>query len=107
MFQEALRKRKEEEERVAQEKEFLRSSLRDSRKLQALESRPQPRPPAGIVNDGYSSTEDLESGADASSASTALPESLHKIVSEYHPLRLYMHLSERSSFHPYVCAFLR
>ncbi|KAF4528244.1 hypothetical protein B566_EDAN014402 [Ephemera danica] len=82
-FQEALRKRKEEEERVAQEKEFLRSSLRDSRKLQALESRPPPRPPSGVVNDGYSSTEDVEMVEISSTVSTTsvTQEPLHRIVS--------------------------
>jgi hypothetical protein len=83
VFQEDLRRRKENEERVAQEKEFLRSSMRDSRKLQALESRPPPKLPSGIVNDGYSSTED----ADAAVAATdvAPVDSLHRIVREYRP----------------------
>ncbi|XP_067011595.2 protein PALS1 isoform X2 [Anabrus simplex] len=54
-FQEALRKRKEEEERVAQQNEFLNRSLRGSRKLQALESHP---PPTGVINDGYSSADE-------------------------------------------------
>lgn len=54
LFQEQLRKRKEEEERAAAQNEFLNRSLRGSRKLQALESRPH-----GHVNDGYSS-EDQE-----------------------------------------------
>lgn len=47
-----MRKRKEEEERLAQQAEFLNRSLRESKKLQALERRPQ-----GVVNDGYSSEE--------------------------------------------------
>ncbi|XP_069671483.1 protein PALS1-like isoform X2 [Periplaneta americana] len=67
-FQEALRKRKEEEERLAQQNEFLNRSLRGSRKLQALESRP-----SGVVNDGYSSAEE-----DAAAAAAA--ESLHRVI---------------------------
>ncbi|XP_059484052.1 protein PALS1 isoform X2 [Neocloeon triangulifer] len=76
-YQEDLRRRKENEDRVAQEKEFLRSSMRDSRKLQALESRPPPKLPSGIVNDGYSSTEDND-GVVATTDITS--DSLHKIV---------------------------
>ncbi|XP_022240973.1 LOW QUALITY PROTEIN: MAGUK p55 subfamily member 5-A-like [Limulus polyphemus] len=52
-YQEDIRKRKEEEERIAQEEEFLRSSLRGSRKLQALESTPQTIPRSGIVNTAF------------------------------------------------------
>lgn len=46
--QEQLKKRKEEEERIAAQNEFLNRSLRGSRKLQALESKPQ-----GAVNDAF------------------------------------------------------
>ncbi|CAB3378822.1 Hypothetical predicted protein [Cloeon dipterum] len=80
-YQEDLRRRKENEERVAQEKEFLRSSLRDSRKLQALESRPPPKLPSGIVNDGYSSTEDNDALLASSTDSAVAADSLHKIIS--------------------------
>ncbi|XP_030758930.1 MAGUK p55 subfamily member 5-A-like, partial [Sitophilus oryzae] len=45
---EQIRKRKEEEERIAAQNEFLNRSLRGSRKLQALESKPQ-----GTINDAY------------------------------------------------------
>ncbi|XP_023218352.1 uncharacterized protein LOC111620621 [Centruroides sculpturatus] len=54
-YQEDIRKRKEEEERIAKEEEFLRSSLRGSKKLQALESKP---PRTGIVNTAF----ELEEG---------------------------------------------
>ncbi|XP_044737039.1 protein PALS1 isoform X2 [Chrysoperla carnea] len=59
-FQEQLRKRKEEEDRLAQQSEFLRHSLRGSRKLQALESGAQS---AAHDNDAYSSCDE---GADDS-----------------------------------------
>ncbi|XP_064601586.1 protein PALS1-like [Liolophura sinensis] len=49
--QEELRKRREEESRVMTEQEFLRTSLRGSKKLQALES--SKRPPVGVVNDAF------------------------------------------------------
>ena len=65
--QEDERKRKEKEERLAREEEFLRSSLRGSRKLQALEKSPPTtlRPPAapqvtGVVNVAYTTHEEDE-----------------------------------------------
>lgn len=48
-MQEQIRKRKEEEDRLAAQNEFLNRSLRGSRKLQALESTPQ-----GAINDAFS-----------------------------------------------------
>lgn len=54
-YQDALRKRKEEEDRVAQQNEFLNRSLRGSKKLRELEHEP---PETGIVNDGFSSEQD-------------------------------------------------
>ncbi|XP_025203537.1 MAGUK p55 subfamily member 5 isoform X3 [Melanaphis sacchari] len=54
-YQDALRKRKEEEDRVAQQTEFLNRSLRGSKKLRELEHEP---PETGIVNDGFSSEQD-------------------------------------------------
>lgn len=45
-----MRKRKEEEDRVAQQNEFLNRSLRGSKKLRELEHEP---PETGIVNDGF------------------------------------------------------
>ena len=50
MFQEQLRKRKEDEERAAAA-EVAQQSLRGSRRLQALESRP------GLVNDAFTAEE--------------------------------------------------
>lgn len=65
VFQEQLRRRREEEERIAQQNEFLRASLRGSRKLQALQDNhplasEQQRPPAGIDNDAFIADEDVE-----------------------------------------------
>nr|CAD7265634.1 unnamed protein product [Timema shepardi] len=77
LAQEALRKRQEDEERQAQQAEFLNRSLRGSRKLQALESHPSPPPPQGVINDGYSS----EETEDATSAPGGVKEDLHAIIS--------------------------
>lgn len=64
IFQEQLRRRREEEERIAQQNEFLRASLRGSRKLQALQDNhplaSEQRPPAGIDNDAFIADEDVE-----------------------------------------------
>ncbi|KAL0280699.1 UNVERIFIED_CONTAM: hypothetical protein PYX00_001917 [Menopon gallinae] len=60
-FEEQIRQRKEEEERIAKQNEFLKSSIRSSKKLQAVESHP---PLRGVVNDAYS---DEESRDDATS----------------------------------------
>ncbi|XP_013136134.1 PREDICTED: MAGUK p55 subfamily member 5-like [Papilio polytes] len=49
-YQEQLRQRKEAEERIAAQNEFLRTSLRGSHKLQALESTPAG---TAFVNDAY------------------------------------------------------
>ncbi|KAG6453746.1 hypothetical protein O3G_MSEX008307 [Manduca sexta] len=51
-YQEQLRQRKEAEERIAAQNEFLRTSLRGSHKLQALESNP-PISGTAFVNDAY------------------------------------------------------
>ncbi|XP_063894657.1 uncharacterized protein Sdt isoform X1 [Helicoverpa armigera] len=51
-YQEQLRQRKEAEERIAAQNEFLRTSLRGSHKLQALESNP-PSSGTAFVNDAY------------------------------------------------------
>ncbi|KAK7103098.1 hypothetical protein V1264_018062 [Littorina saxatilis] len=57
--QDELRKRREEESRHQQEQDFLRSSLRESKKLQALENRRMAQatqlaaPPVGIVNTAF------------------------------------------------------
>lgn len=53
-LQEQLRRRKEEEDRIAQENDFLRASLRGSRKLQALQDNPiDHNQAAGIENDAF------------------------------------------------------
>lgn len=54
-MQDALRKRREEEDRVAQQNEFLNRSVRGSKKLRELEHEPLE---TGIVNDGFSSEHD-------------------------------------------------
>ncbi|XP_063828936.1 uncharacterized protein LOC135078267 [Ostrinia nubilalis] len=51
-YQEQLRRRKEAEDRIAAQNEFLRTSLRGSNKLQALESTP-PSSGTAFVNDAY------------------------------------------------------
>lgn len=53
LFQEQIRKRKEEEERLAAQADFLNRSLRGSRKLQALESKPH-----GAINDAFASEDE-------------------------------------------------
>ncbi|KAK9877616.1 hypothetical protein WA026_019286 [Henosepilachna vigintioctopunctata] len=55
-YQEQIRKRKEEEDRLAAQNEFLNRSLRGSKKLQALENRAQ-----RIINDAFSDDEAVES----------------------------------------------
>ena len=65
-YQEDLRKRKEEEERIQAEEDFLRTSLRGSKKLQELEeTRIHPHPhhhgvmaPSGIDNPNYLTEEE-------------------------------------------------
>lgn len=61
LSQDALRKRKEDEDRVAQQNEFLNRSLRGSKKLRELEHEP---PETGIVNDGFSSEHDNDDGGE-------------------------------------------
>ena len=67
--QEELRKRREEEIRQQQEQDFLRSSLRGSQKLQALENRrmaqaQQLSPPIGIDNTAFVDAEEEEEEED-------------------------------------------
>lgn len=58
-FQEQLRKRREKEERIAAQNEFLRTSLRGSHKLHALESEPSLNDvPIGFDNEAYLGEED-------------------------------------------------
>nr|KAG5700893.1 hypothetical protein BaRGS_012300 [Batillaria attramentaria] len=60
--QQELRKRREEESKHQQEQEFLRASLRGSKKLQALENKRmahgQASPPTGIVNTAFIDAEE-------------------------------------------------
>lgn len=65
-----MRRRREEEERIAQQNEFLRASLRGSRKLKALQDNKagaqQQQPVAaersviGVENEAYVEDEDVE-----------------------------------------------
>ncbi|XP_056634889.1 protein PALS1 isoform X3 [Diorhabda sublineata] len=63
-YQEQIRKRREEEDRLAAQNEFLNRSLRGSRKLQALESEPQ-----GAFNDAFE-----DEGQDSSRSDTPATE---------------------------------
>lgn len=56
LLKEQIRKRKEDEDRIAAQNEFLRTSLRDSRKLHALESR---REAQGADNEAFSVDDDV------------------------------------------------
>jgi MAGUK p55 subfamily protein 5 len=71
---EQIRKRKEEEDRIAAQNEFLNRSLRGSRKLQALESRPQ-----GSVNDAFAEDEAQESSRSTTPATAAEKEVVHTV----------------------------
>uniref|UniRef100_A0A336MZ87 CSON003436 protein n=1 Tax=Culicoides sonorensis TaxID=179676 RepID=A0A336MZ87_CULSO len=57
-FQEQLRKRREEEEKIAAQNEFLRASIRGSRKLQALQQEPRTNNPTGFENVAYTADDD-------------------------------------------------
>lgn len=58
---EQLRRRQEVQDRIVQQNEFLRASLRGSRKLQALQDSPLPdRPTSGIENDAFAEDEDFD-----------------------------------------------
>jgi hypothetical protein len=78
-----LRKRKEEEDRVAQQNEFLNRSVRGSQKLQALESHTTPQSPSGVVNDGYSSAEEATVVPPPSGEDDLKHESLHRVIGEH------------------------
>lgn len=80
MFQDALRKRKEDEDRVAQQNEFLNRSLRGSKKLRELEHEP---PETGIVNDGFSSEHDEDGIAAAVEEPQEPYEPIYRVVGEY------------------------
>lgn len=73
-YQEQLRKRKEEEERIAAQNEFLNRSLRGSRKLQALESHPQ-----GSINDAFTEDDTRESSRSPTPAFPGEKEVVHTL----------------------------
>lgn len=80
-MQEALRKRKEEEDRLAQEAEFLNRSLRGSKKLQALESTPAEKATStGIDNTAYADDENIS--VHHTEAEQIFHEEIHKILSK-------------------------
>lgn len=79
-LQDALRKRKEEEDRVAQQNEFLNRSLRGSKKLRELEHEP---PETGIVNDGFSSEHDDDNTAVVAEEPQDPYEPIYRVVGEY------------------------
>ncbi|XP_005099044.1 MAGUK p55 subfamily member 5 isoform X2 [Aplysia californica] len=63
--QEELKKRREEESRQQAEEDFLRASLRGSKKLQALENKkPLTQIPSGFVNTAFDDEDDLEDEED-------------------------------------------
>ncbi|XP_048734647.2 protein PALS1-like isoform X3 [Ostrea edulis] len=70
--QEDLRKRREEESRIAREQEFLRTSLRGSKKLQALESKGQNV--EGVVNTAFEENDDEMDNLDDGFGSTRASE---------------------------------
>lgn len=94
MFQEQIRKRKEEEDRLAAQSEFLNRSLRGSRKLQALESRPQ-----GAINDAFSG-EDEEKESSRSETPVIEKEVVHVAYGKFQNLVLttLFHFSLTHSF---------
>lgn len=55
-----MRRRQEDQDRVNQQNEFMRASLRESKKLQALQANRLPDRPAGFENTAYAEDEDLE-----------------------------------------------
>jgi hypothetical protein len=82
-FQEAIRRRREEEDRLAQQNEFLNRSVRGSRKLQALESHSTPQSPTGVVNDAYSSADEVDLASPSAAEDDVKTESLHRVIGEY------------------------
>ncbi|CAL1539715.1 unnamed protein product [Lymnaea stagnalis] len=63
--QEDLKKRREEEMRQQAEQDFLRASLRGSKKLQALENkRPLAPAPTGVINTAFDNDDDEEDDDD-------------------------------------------
>lgn len=58
--QEQLRRRQEDQDRVNNQHEFMRASLRESKKLLALQSNRLPERPAGFENTAFADDEDVE-----------------------------------------------
>lgn len=77
--QDALRKRKEEEDRVAQQNEFLNRSLRGSKKLRELEHEP---PETGIVNDAFLSEHDDNAPTTTITTATTTTTTTTTVVTE-------------------------
>ncbi|XP_058454996.1 uncharacterized protein LOC131432624 isoform X3 [Malaya genurostris] len=57
-FQEQLRKRREEEERIAAQNDFLRNSIRGSQRLRALQDNPIAEKTIGVDNEAYAEDEE-------------------------------------------------
>uniref|UniRef100_A0A182TBI4 Uncharacterized protein n=1 Tax=Anopheles maculatus TaxID=74869 RepID=A0A182TBI4_9DIPT len=57
---EQLRRRREDEERIAAQNDFLRNSLRGSQRLRALQDNPIEKPPVGVDNEAYADDEVME-----------------------------------------------
>lgn len=76
-YQEDLNKRKEQKDKMEAEQEFLRTSLRGSKKLQALEEQQinsrSPVLPSGIVNPNYVEEAEEYGALDTHSKSSTLP----------------------------------
>ena len=68
---------------MAQQNEFLNRSVRGSRKLQALESHSTPQSPTGVVNDAYSSADDVDLASPSADEDDVQSESLHRVIGEY------------------------
>lgn len=102
--QEDERKRREKEEKIAREEEFLRSSLRGSRKLQALEETKGARAtlpaPTGVVNAAYTGLDEQDEEDDVNDRTFAnaglawaalaqnnylLNSGMQKIIGNSHP----------------------
>ncbi|XP_013392334.1 MAGUK p55 subfamily member 5 isoform X3 [Lingula anatina] len=71
--QEELRKRREEENRIQREQEFLRTSLRGSKKLQALEDKRPASPPTGFVNTAFEEDDEEEATGAVAAGGEAIP----------------------------------
>lgn len=80
VLQDALRKRREEEDRVAQQNEFLNRSVRGSKKLRELEHEPLE---TGIVNDGFSSEHDEDNTVITLDEPQDPYEPIYRVVGEY------------------------